>query len=100
MIGYFEEGDDVVTMAMNGWGAPEPAWWLNLQANPEAALDLHALIDGNKRLGWLATAVFLELNGQSPSSIPNDTVYELVPGVAAGDFEIDEIAERLKAAIT
>jgi hypothetical protein len=19
-------------MAMNGWGAPEPAWWLNLQA--------------------------------------------------------------------
>ena len=40
MIGYFEDGDDVVTMAMNGWGASEPAWWLNLQANPEATLDL------------------------------------------------------------
>jgi hypothetical protein len=23
-------------MAMNGWGAPDPAWWLNLQAHPEA----------------------------------------------------------------
>jgi F420H(2)-dependent quinone reductase len=25
---------------MNGWGAPEPAWWLNLQAHPEATIDL------------------------------------------------------------
>lgn len=40
MIGYYEDGDDFVTMAMNGWGAPEPAWWLNLQANPEATLTL------------------------------------------------------------
>lgn len=40
MIGYYKDGDDVVTMAMNGWGAPEPAWWLNLQANPEATLQL------------------------------------------------------------
>ena len=40
MIGYYEDGDDVVTMAMNGWGAPEPAWWLNLQAQPEAVLAL------------------------------------------------------------
>lgn len=40
MIGYFEDGDGIVTMAMNGWGAPEPAWWLNLQDEPEATLDL------------------------------------------------------------
>ncbi|MGI9595835.1 MAG: nitroreductase/quinone reductase family protein [Acidimicrobiales bacterium] len=40
MIGYYEDGDSVVTMAMNGWGAPEPAWWLNLQAQPEATLAL------------------------------------------------------------
>ena len=39
MIGYFDDDDDgIVTMAMNGWGAPEPAWWLNLQAQPEATL--------------------------------------------------------------
>ena len=27
-------------MAMNGWGAAEPAWWLNLQANPQAVVEL------------------------------------------------------------
>ena len=38
LVGYFEDGDRLVTMAMNGWGAPEPAWWLNLQAHPEATV--------------------------------------------------------------
>jgi deazaflavin-dependent oxidoreductase (nitroreductase family) len=36
MVGYLEDGDDLVTMAMNGWGAAEPAWWLNLQTEPDA----------------------------------------------------------------
>jgi deazaflavin-dependent oxidoreductase (nitroreductase family) len=27
-------------MAMNGWGAAEPAWWLNLQAQPDARVEL------------------------------------------------------------
>jgi F420H(2)-dependent quinone reductase len=43
ILGYFEEGPDLVTMAMNGWGEPEPAWWLNLQARPDATVDL---VDG------------------------------------------------------
>lgn len=38
MIGYFNDGSDYVTMAMNGWDASDPAWWLNLQANPTAEL--------------------------------------------------------------
>jgi len=40
ILGYFEDGTNLVTMAMNGWAAPEPAWWLNLQARPDATLDL------------------------------------------------------------
>ena len=36
IVGYYEDGPNLVTMAMNGWGAAEPAWWLNLQAHPEA----------------------------------------------------------------
>ncbi len=36
VIGYVEDGPNLVTMAMNGWGRAEPAWWLNLQAHPEA----------------------------------------------------------------
>lgn len=40
IVGYYEEGPAYVTMAMNGWGAAEPAWWLNLQAHPEAIVEL------------------------------------------------------------
>ena len=36
VVGYFEDGRNLVTMAMNGWGAAEPAWWLNLQDHPDA----------------------------------------------------------------
>ena len=40
ILGYFEDSPNLVTMAMNGWADPEPAWWLNLQAHPEATVDL------------------------------------------------------------
>ena len=40
ILGYFEDGPDLISMAMNGWGAAEPAWWLNLQAHPEAVVEL------------------------------------------------------------
>ena len=40
MIGYIEDGPNLVTMAMNGWAEAEPAWWLNLQAHPEASVDV------------------------------------------------------------
>ena len=40
MVGYFEDGSNLVTMAMNGWGSGEPAWWLNLQAHPDAPVEL------------------------------------------------------------
>jgi deazaflavin-dependent oxidoreductase (nitroreductase family) len=40
ILGYYEDGPNLVTMAMNGWGEPEPAWWLNAQAQPEATVDL------------------------------------------------------------
>jgi deazaflavin-dependent oxidoreductase (nitroreductase family) len=40
ILGYYEDGPNLVTMAMNGWGAPEPAWWLNLQAHPETVVEL------------------------------------------------------------
>jgi deazaflavin-dependent oxidoreductase (nitroreductase family) len=40
MIGYYEDGPNVVTMAMNGWGRAEPAWWLNLKARAETTVTL------------------------------------------------------------
>ena len=40
IIGYYEDGPNLVSMAMNGWGAAEPAWWVNLQADPQAVVEL------------------------------------------------------------
>jgi deazaflavin-dependent oxidoreductase (nitroreductase family) len=40
IIGYFEDGQSVVTLAMNGWADGEPAWWLNLQAHPDTSVEL------------------------------------------------------------
>jgi deazaflavin-dependent oxidoreductase (nitroreductase family) len=39
MVGYYEDGPNLVTLAMNGWGTTEPAWWLNLLAVPEARVE-------------------------------------------------------------
>jgi deazaflavin-dependent oxidoreductase (nitroreductase family) len=40
MVGYYPDGGNLVTLAMNGWAKTDPAWWLNLQAVPEARLEL------------------------------------------------------------
>jgi len=59
----------------------------------------HALIDGNKRLAWLATAVFLELNGVSASGADNDDVYRLVMAVASDSPSLDDIVDGLRAIV-
>ncbi|MCL2468475.1 MAG: type II toxin-antitoxin system death-on-curing family toxin [Micrococcales bacterium] len=43
----------------------------------------HSLVDGNKRLGWVATAVFYELNGYDLRMDTDDAV-DLVMSVASG----------------
>jgi deazaflavin-dependent oxidoreductase (nitroreductase family) len=40
MVGYVEDGPNLVALAMNGWRDGEPSWWLNLQAHPQARVDL------------------------------------------------------------
>jgi deazaflavin-dependent oxidoreductase (nitroreductase family) len=40
ILGYFEDGQNLVTIAMNGWAEADPAWWLNLQATPDATIHL------------------------------------------------------------
>ncbi len=61
----------------------------------QSIVNNHALVDGNKRLGWLATAVFLELNGVKASRASNDEVYEFVIWVAASNPDLDDITTRL-----
>lgn len=73
-----------------------PDLWTKAAALLHSIVKNHGLIDGNKRLGWLATATFLEINGTPVTHIANDAVYELVMAVTVGREEIDEIAEMLR----
>jgi death on curing protein len=54
----------------------------------------HALVDGNKRLAWLATVVFLDLNGKTVE-IDDESAFELVMGAAEGSLDLEDIAARL-----
>ena len=54
ILGFIEEGPNLVVPAMNGWADPEPAWWLNLQANPSATVELP---DGSSRVVRARAAV-------------------------------------------
>lgn len=61
----------------------------------ESLVRNHALVDGNKRLGWLATEVFLHLNGMAVEA-SDDAKFELVMSVADGSLTgADAIAARL-----
>ena len=72
-----------------------PDVWQKAAALLQSVVNNHALVDGNKRLGWVATAVFLEINGASVAHAANDDVYELVMTVATGDVDLAEIAQWL-----
>jgi death on curing protein len=73
-----------------------PDIWTKAAALLQSIVNNPALVDGNKRLGWLATAVFLEIDGIEISRVSNDDVYDLVIDVAAGRPTIDMITERLR----
>ena len=42
---YLPDGDRQVIVASNGGTAKHPVWWLNLQANPEATVEIRARKD-------------------------------------------------------
>jgi death on curing protein len=57
----------------------------------------HALVDGNKRLAWLATVVFLDLNGVDVA-LSDDDAFDLVIRVVEGRADVADLAERLAGA--
>jgi deazaflavin-dependent oxidoreductase (nitroreductase family) len=40
IIGYLEDGPNLTGIAMNGFDEGHPAWWLNLEAHPDAVVRL------------------------------------------------------------
>ena len=56
----------------------------------------HCLVDGNKRLAWLATVVFCYINGLLVDA-PDDEAYDFVIAIADGTIaDVGEIAARLE----
>jgi death-on-curing protein len=70
--------------------------WSKAAALLQSIVKNHALIDGNKPLGWMAVAVFLEINGITASDAGNEAVYDLVIDVAAQDRSIEQITAALQ----
>jgi len=77
-----------------------PDVWSKAAALLQSVLKNHALVDGNKRLGWLAVGVFLEINGIAVTAAKNDAVYRFVMDITTGHHDIGEIATRLRQLLT
>jgi death-on-curing protein len=59
----------------------------------------HALVDGNKRLGWVAVRLFYRLNGYD-LRMPIDQAFELIVSVADGSTrDVRDIADRLRGLV-
>lgn len=57
----------------------------------------HALIDGNKRLGWVSVRLFYRLNDKDLRA-PVDDAFQLVVSIADGSLrDVPDIANRLRA---
>ena len=54
----------------------------------------HALVDGNKRLAWLAAIIFLDLDGHTVD-LDDSAAFELVMAAAEGHIDVEQIAQRL-----
>ncbi|MFF1644723.1 type II toxin-antitoxin system death-on-curing family toxin [Streptomyces sp. NPDC058240] len=58
----------------------------------------HPLVDGNKRMAWMCTVVFLDFNGSDMVDVDQDESYKLVIEVAMGNLDdVGHIAQRLRS---
>lgn len=90
IVGYLEDGADLVLLAMNGWQEGHTAWWLNLQAEPNATVHLsdaterlvrarEATGDERERLWELWSAVDPKLDGYAAQRTTETPVVVLEP---------------------
>jgi death-on-curing protein len=76
-----------------------PDLWAKAAALLQSVVCNHALVDGNKRLGWLATATFLSINGVDATNATNGDVYDLVIWTASSPTDVEAIRGRLRAVV-
>lgn len=98
ILGYLEDGPNLVTLAMNGWDEGHPAWWRNLEAHPNAVVRLShqasrpvraraAVGDERDRLWdrWGAVDTNLDAYAASRSTVTVVVVLEPTPKGARSD---------------
>lgn len=74
-----------------------PDIWTKAAALGHSLIRNHPLLDGNKRLGWVALRMFLELNGFPPLRASVDHAERFVMDIASGVVDdVSEIAKRLR----
>lgn len=76
-----------------------PTLWTKVAALLDSIERNHPLIDGNKRLGFLLSALVLTGNGTTIPPGRDDQWYELIMAVASDHLELEEIAARLQALV-
>ena len=72
-----------------------PTLDLKAAALLQSLLTGHSLVDGNKRLGWVAVRLFYRINGHDIRPNP-DEAFDLIVEIAAGSLhDVTAIADRL-----
>lgn len=60
----------------------------------------HALLDGNKRTGWILCVLFFQINGYE-ERYDEDAMFDVILSIAAGELEeVGDIAARLSSWFT
>ncbi|WP_454195459.1 type II toxin-antitoxin system death-on-curing family toxin [Nocardia sp. Marseille-Q1738] len=73
-----------------------PDVWQKAAALMESIARNHGLVDGNKRLAWYASWVFLQMNGHKlDAHFDVDDAEQFVLDVCQGALDIPSIAEHL-----
>ncbi|MGW3102569.1 type II toxin-antitoxin system death-on-curing family toxin [Streptomyces sp. NPDC001100] len=73
-----------------------PDVWRKAAALMESLARNHALVDGNKRIAWYATWVFLHMNGHPlDADFDVDEAEQFVLDVCQGALDVPGIAARL-----
>jgi death-on-curing protein len=72
-----------------------PSLHLKAAALLHSILMNHALVDGNKRLAWLATYVFYDLNGHDLNA-PTDDAFDFMIAVITEHSDVEEIEAQLE----
>ncbi len=81
ILGYQPDGDNLVTVAMNGWGEGDPKWWLNLQANPDATVELKGetrAVHARTAMGEEAARLWALFPGNEPYVAARQTKTQVV----------------------